>query len=52
MKYGFALGLSFAILVLVNMQEISSSKQADLPLIGLRVGTKSTGLCIARSIWS
>ena len=37
MKYGFALGLSFAILALVNTQEISSNKQADLPLIGLRV---------------
>ena len=41
MKCGFALGLSFAILALVNMQEISSNKQADLPLIGLRVGQRA-----------
>ena len=41
MKYGFALRLSFAILALVNMQEISSNKQADLPIIGLRVGQRA-----------
>jgi hypothetical protein len=38
MKYGFALGLSFAIVALVNVQEILSSKRADSSLIGLRVG--------------
>ena len=43
MKYGFALALSFAILALVNMQEISSNKQAHLPLIGLRVGQRAPG---------
>jgi hypothetical protein len=41
MKYGFAFGLSFAVLALVHMQEISSSKQADLPSIGLRVGQRA-----------
>jgi hypothetical protein len=38
MKYGFAFGLSLAILALANMQEISSSKRTDSILIGLRVG--------------
>jgi hypothetical protein len=41
MKYGLAFGLSFAILALVNIQDISSSKQADSPLIGLRVGQRA-----------
>jgi hypothetical protein len=38
MKYGFAFGLSLAILALANMQEISSSKRTDSILIGLRIG--------------
>jgi hypothetical protein len=38
MKSGFALGLSFAILALANIPEISSSKHAESSLIGLRVG--------------
>ena len=38
MKSWFAFGLSFAVLALANIQEISSSKRPDSPLIGLRVG--------------
>jgi hypothetical protein len=41
MKYGVAFGLSFAMLALANVQEISSSTQADAPLIGLRVGQRA-----------
>ena len=38
MKYGFAFGVTFTILALANMQEISSSKRTESILIGLRVG--------------
>jgi len=41
MKYGVVLGLSIAIFALANMKESPSSKQADLPSIGLQVGNRA-----------
>jgi len=43
MKYGFAFGLSLAILALANMQGMSASKRTDSIPIGLRVGQSAPG---------